>query len=110
MDENLYQNDGATYQDQDFQPKEPQQQTIDRQEELEKFAASYPIIQDVIAWFETEIANATSTDNIQFDTITVNGVTIEKKLSIEVQVYALHMLKLKLIDKYGEFKELKAND
>lgn len=102
-DGNLYVNDGATYQDQDFQAKEPAQQALERQEQLENFAASYPIIQDVIQWFEAAI-----------DSLDSRSAMIEyaqlRGLPKETVGEASDIARTLLEDKFSQFKDLKAND
>lgn len=99
--------DGATYHDQDYQSTIPHDQLIEFQEQTSMLASSYPIMQDVIAWFETQIDHATHTDDVILDTMTINGVTIDRKVSIEAQVLAQRLLRTKLENKFSEFKDLK---
>lgn len=69
-----------------------------------KKASSYPIIEDLIEWFDAMIKSCDSVDAIDIDSFTINGVKIETRLGIEAQLYGLKRLKELLTTKQGEFK------
>lgn len=69
---------------------------------------SYPILQDIIDWFEKEIALADSIDNIE--TKTLSGVKYSRTVSVEAQVLAQQLLKGKLQESQTRFIRFKEDN
>ncbi len=102
-DSGLYPNDGdtmGTY----YQPEIPEEQLEAEEEDRKLRNAANPILDHLIEWFQDQIDAADSTDNIELDTLEVNGVKYERKTSIEAQILAYRLLKQMLSEKQGEFK------
>ncbi len=97
--------DGEQFQDSTYYPKEDKKQKEDIQKQKAVIANSYPILEDVLQWFDEQIEDD-SVDNIQTELI-IGGVgySDDVKVSIEAQVYAIKLLKSKLADKKKDFEE-----
>lgn len=106
-----YARDGEAYIDSAFYPEDDKKQKQEIAEQQAMIQASYPVLKDVIAWFDEQIADD-SVDNIMTEAIElesidrdgnkhVNRVKIE--VSIEAQVYARKLLKTYLSDKKNDF-------
>lgn len=106
-DDDLYKNAGDTYDTGTQYFEEPEEQKREQAEKAAIKAASYPILGDVADWFEEQIKQCDSIDNIQFDLQTIQGMTVDRKLSVEVQVLAYRMLKELMTDKFSQFQDFK---
>lgn len=105
MSDDLYLNTGES-----FEAYYPKEDTERKEKETKKAgakAASYPILSDLAEWFEEAVKDCDNLDNIQTQTITMNGNAYERTVSIEAQVLAYQLLKQKLQEKYLEFQEFK---
>lgn len=65
--------------------------------------ASYPVIEDLLMWFEEQIQACDSIDAIDTSAMTINGVKIETRFGIEAQLYGQKKLKELLLFKQSEF-------
>lgn len=63
-DDDLYLNNGETYQDAAYYPDQPEERTETEQHEAAILAASYPIMGDVYSWFKENIDACDSRRNI----------------------------------------------
>lgn len=108
MSDDLYVNAGDDFgADTAYYPEAPTERREAEATEAAIKAASYPILGDVADWFEEQIKNCDTLQNIQFDIQTINGIQVDRKMSVEVQVLAYAMLAQLLTDKYQEFKAYK---
>lgn len=107
--DDLYPNDGADFDGMLYPDTEPK---VSEEEKVEtaNMAASYPVLADINEWFEQQIAECDSLDNIQIEAIEIKGVKVNKTISIEAQLYALQLLKGLLKDKQEEFKDFKKDE
>lgn len=98
-----YPKDGATLGG-DYYPKE--NTDFDRKALIDKTKkeTSFPVIDDLVVWFEEMIASCDSIDAIDTEKFTINGVSMETKFGIEAQLYGLKKLKELLTVKQSEFK------
>jgi hypothetical protein len=106
MSDDIYPNDGSAF-DTAAYAAEPEERIADEVAHASMKAASYPILGDVAGWFEEQLAQCDSIDNIQFDLTVIAGMPVERKLSVEAQVLAYRMLKELLNDKYREFEDFR---
>lgn len=109
MGDDLYQNDGETYQNGVYYPGEPEERKEQERVEAGIIASSYPIITDVADWFAAEIAACDSLDNIQTTSVTYGLNTYDRKVSIEAQVLAYQLLKEKLAEKAKDFDRFRSD-
>lgn len=65
IDDDIYINNGETYQDATYYPEEPQERKESEASDAAIIAASYPIMADVYDWFNEQIAATDSRRNIQ---------------------------------------------
>lgn len=101
--DDVYVNDGETYQDTAYYPTEPQEQKESQAHDAGIKAASYPIMPELAEWFQTAITDCDNIHNIQVTAMTVNGVQYSRQISVEAQVLAYQLLKEKLQEKAEEF-------
>lgn len=105
-DGDIYPNDGETFADNGaYYPTAPEEQQEEERKETAITAASYPVMASVAEWFKQEILDCDDINNLQFDRITVNGHTFDRKVSIEGQALAFMLLKERLQAKFDEFKD-----
>jgi hypothetical protein len=105
-DDDLYVNAGDSY-DTTYYPEEDMAVREAEVSQKALQAASFPILGDVAEWFEYQIKGCDNLDNIQFDRQNINGISVDRKLSVEAQVLAYRLLKELLSDKYDQFREFK---
>lgn len=107
---NLYPRDGATYDDGDQYFDQPRERTEEEREEANEQASAIPFLKQIHEWFDEQIAACDSIDNIQVGDITIpmgdNTITVPQAASIETQVYAMQLLKQRLLEKKNSFPEL----
>lgn len=106
-DDDIYVNAGDSYDTGTQYYDVPAEQKEEEIKEAAIKAASYPILGDVADWFEAQINQCESIENIQFDVTTIQGITVDRKISVEAQVLAYRMLRQLLDDKYQEFKDFR---
>lgn len=104
-DDNIYQNDGESFQNGIYYPEAPDERREDESKELAGVSASLPIMPEIAAWFDAAVAECDNMDNIQIDEIEANGVRYHRNVSIEAQVLAYQLLKAKLTEKKLEFQD-----
>lgn len=104
-DGDLYPNDGETFSDTAYYPQAPEERREEEAEEVAITAASYPVMASVAEWFKQEIIDCDDINNIQFDKITVNGHTFDRKVSIEGQALAFMLLKERLQVQFDKWKQ-----
>lgn len=92
--------------DNTYYPEEDAERTEDEQNEKVIITSSYPILPDLAHWFEKEIADCDSLDNIQVDSLTLGNATYSRSISIEAQVLAYQLLKAKLTEASHRFKDV----
>lgn len=73
----------------------------------DRLARSYPVLDDLIDWFDGQIKAIDSIGNIETTALTVNGTKYESKVSIPAQVLAYQLLKSKLEEVKTGFKDFK---
>lgn len=105
-DDDIYLRDGESYQAPGvYYPEAPEEQKAAEQDIRNIKAASYPILEDNLKWFEEAINACDNMDNIVTADMTRNGVTYSRRVSVEAQVLAYQLLKAKLQEKYAEYQE-----
>lgn len=92
-----YPNAGEAY------SSDPKVVTKAEQVDLGKVATSAPVLDELIEWFDVQIASADSLMNIETTKLTINGVKYERSVSIEGQVLANQILKQLLETKKADY-------
>lgn len=95
---------GSDAWDNTFVPEESMAREEAAREESRSFAAAPEVLAANGEWFATAVADCDSIDNIQIKEMLVNGVTYSRKVSIEAQVLAYQLLKIKLSEKAAEYQ------
>lgn len=102
--DDIYMNEGNSYDSPGvYYPTEPEAQVEEQIAQSAPKVASYPVMDEVTAWFEQQIKECDDIHNIQVTTMTINGVKYSRTVSVEAQVLAMQLLKEKLRDKAHEF-------
>jgi hypothetical protein len=84
-----------------------QQRQLEGAIEKHKFATSYPILDDLVEWFDEWIVEAGNIENIEIKEMKIGGFSHKRNVSIEGQVLAMKLLKERLEAKRNEFKNWK---
>ena len=98
-DDDIYLTSGESYVGGDYYPEAPEEQVEKERVSVGIVKASYPIIDDVAAWFDTQIDASNQISNIQMTSLTINGVKYDRTISIEAQALAYQLLHDLLVDK-----------
>jgi len=96
-----YPNSGEAY------SSDPRVTTEAEQVDTAKVASGAPIMDDLTAWFDEQIADSDSLMNIEITELTVNGVKYSRKVSIEAQVLAHQLVKGILEAKKQQYETFK---
>lgn len=87
-----------------YYPETNTEGEVEASVEKAKLESSFPVIEDLIEWFDIQIDLCDSIDNINLVTWNVNGVEIGTKVGIEAQIYGYQLLKQKLEEKKREYE------
>jgi hypothetical protein len=104
-DDDVYVNEGNSYDSGIYYPDAPKEQTEEIAETQGKKAASYPILAELEQWFREQIDYAKDLNNIETARVNINGSTYSRSVSVEGQVLAHQLLSKMLSDKYHEFED-----
>lgn len=102
--DDIYVNEGSSYDNGVYYPNAPEERLEAEREDSAKKSASYPVLKEIASWFERQIQACDSMDNIQIETLEVNGVKFSRTVSVEAQVLAMQLLKQQLQMQYEEYK------
>lgn len=90
-----------------YYPETSTEGEIELAAEQGKLSASFPVLDDLIDWFDAEIAKCDSIDNIQVTSLTINGVKYSRDVSVEGQILAYQLLKGLMHDKKVTFENFR---
>lgn len=103
-DGDMYPNDGDSFQAGIYYPEAPKEQTEAIAAESAAASVSFPIMAEVLDWFNRQVEKAGDINQIETKRLTINGVTYGRTVSIEAQVLAQQLLKEMLAEKAHEWE------
>lgn len=105
MDDDLMPNDGEAFTNSVSYPDIPEERVEEEAAEAAVIAASYPILPKLADWFEKQMEQAGSLQNIETKSLTISGVKYTRTVSVEAQVLAYQLLHEMLAQVYHDFQE-----